>query len=281
MAILGSKLDILKTEWLDVVFNDRNKEYGAYQLRKNNARNTIIALLITSVLFVFGVSLPTIINKLKGFIPAPKEEVKIQEVVLIPPPPINQKEPPPPPPPTAEPQKPKVDQVKFPPPVVKPDEQVREKDPPTQEDLKVADPGQKDIKGDPTQTVRIDEPVGNAPVSAAVVESNPNEIFTSVEQLPEFPGGIDKFYKYLGKVLRYPAVAQENGVQGRVNVTFVVERDGSLTDVKAAGRTLGSGLEEEAIRVLKSSPKWNPGKQNGRSVRVQYTVPVVFSLQEQ
>ncbi|UEG52917.1 TonB family protein [Mucilaginibacter daejeonensis] len=279
--MLGSKLDILKTEWLDVVFTDRNKTYGAYQLRKNNGRNTMIALLITGTLFVFAVSLPTIINKIKGLIPPPKEEVKIQEVVLIPPPPINEKTPPPPPPPSAEPQKPKVDQVKFPPPIVKPDEQVREKDPPTQEDLKTADPGQKDIKGDPTQTVRIDEPVGNAPVSAAVVESNPNEIFTSVEQLPEFPGGIDKFYKYLNKVLRYPAVAQENGVQGRVNVTFVVERDGSLTDVKAAGRTLGSGLEEEAIRVLKSSPKWNPGKQNGRAVRVQYTVPVVFTLADQ
>ncbi|MFD1256272.1 TonB family protein [Mucilaginibacter terrae] len=281
MAILGSKLDILKPEWLDVVFHDRNKAYGAYQLRKNNARNTIIALAVTSVIFVFGVSLPTIINKIKGFIPAPKEEIKIQEVVLTPPPPINEKTPPPPPPPSAEPQKPKVDQVKFPPPIVKPDEQVREKDPPTQDDLKVADPGQKEIKGDPTQSVRIDEPVGNAPVSAAVVESNPNEIFTSVEVLPEYPGGIEQFYKYLNKVLRYPSVAQENGVQGRVNVTFVVERDGSLTDIKPAGRTLGSGLEEEAIRVLKSSKKWNPGKQNGRAVRVQYTVPVVFTLADQ
>jgi periplasmic protein TonB len=279
--MLGSKLDILKTEWLDVVFTDRNKTYGAYQLRKNNGRNTMVALLITGTLFVFAVSLPTIINKIKGLIPPPKEEVKIQEVVLIPPPPINEKTPPPPPPPSAEPQKPKVDQVKFPPPIVKPDEQVREKDPPTQKDLETVDPGQKDIKGDPTQTVRIDEPVGNAPVSAAVVESNPNEIFTSVEQLPEFPGGVEKFYAYLRKVLRYPAVAQENGVQGRVNVTFVVERDGSLTDVKAAGRALGSGLEEEAIRVLKSSPKWNPGKQNGRAVRVQYTVPVVFTLADQ
>ena len=280
MAILGSKLDILKTEWIDVVFSDRNKEYGAYQLRKNNARNTIIALLITCTLFVFAVSLPTIINKIKGLIPPPKEEVKIQEVILTPPPPINEKTPPPPPPPSAEPQKPKVDQVKFPPPIVKPDEQVPEKDPPTQDDLKVADPGPKDIKGDPTQTVRIDEPVGNAPVSAAVTEANPNEIFTSVEVLPEFPGGIDKFYKYLGRVLRYPSIATENGVQGRVTLTFVVERDGSLTDIKPIGRALGSGLEEEAVRVLKSSPKWNPGKQNGRAVRVQYTVPVVFQLDQ-
>lgn len=281
MAILGSKLDILKPEWLDVVFSDRNKAYGAYDLRKSNPRNTLRALVITVVVFSIAVAMPTIINKIKGFIPKPKEKVKIEEVVLATPPPLNEAEPPPPPPPSPEPQKPRVDQVKFPPPVVKPDEQVREKDPPSQDDLKVADPGQKDVKGDPTQTVRIDEPVGNAPVSAAVTESNPNEIFTSVEQLPDFPGGMAGFGKYLGKALRYPAVASENGVQGRVNVTFVVERDGSLTDIKPIGRTLGSGLEEEAVRVLKNSPKWTPGKQNGRAVRVQYTVPIVFTLQDQ
>jgi periplasmic protein TonB len=278
MAILGSKLDILKPEWLDVVFADRNKAYGAYELRKANPKNTSVALVITVALFAFAVSLPTIINKIKGFIPKPKERVKIEEVVLAPPPPLNEAEPPPPPPPSPEPQKPKVDQVRFPPPVVKPDEQVREKDPPSQEDLKVADPGQKDIKGDPTQTVRIDEPVGNAPVSAAVTESNPNEIFTSVEELPKFNGD---FNKYLNKSLRYPAVAQENGVQGRVTVTFVVERDGSITDIKPIGRSLGSGLEEEAVRVLRTAPKWTPGRQNGRPVRVQYTVPIVFQLADQ
>jgi protein TonB len=282
MAILGSKLDILKTEWLDVVFSGRNKEYGAYQLRKNNSRNMLYAFLITVGLFVAVVSIPTIINMIKGFIPKAPDKVKIQEVPLLPPPPINKTEPPPPPPPpTPEPQKPRVDQVRFPPPIVKPDEQVREKDPPTQEDLKTADPGQKDIKGDPTQTVRIDEPVGNAPVSKAVVEEAPsNEIFTSVEVTPEFPGGMDKFYAYLGKAIRYPAVARENNVSGRVIVTFVVERDGSLTDVKAL-RGPGSGLEEEAVRAVKSSPHWRPGKQNGRDVRVQYTVPVVFTLQDQ
>lgn len=281
MAILGSKLDILKPEWLDVVFSDRNKAYGAYQLRKNNPKNTSVALVITVVLFALAVSAPTIINKIKGFIPKPKEKVKIEEVVLQPPPPLNEAEPPPPPPPSPEPQKPRVDQVKFIPPVVKPDEQVREKDPPSQEDLKVVDAGPKDIKGDPTQTVRIDEPVGNAPVSAAVTEANPNEIFTSVEVLPSFPGGMAAFGKYLSKSLRYPSVAQENGVQGRVNVTFVVERDGSLTDIKPIGRQLGSGLEEEAVRVLKSAPKWTPGRQNGRPVRVQYTVPIVFTLADQ
>ncbi|QJD95300.1 energy transducer TonB [Mucilaginibacter robiniae] len=281
MALLGSKLDLLKPEWLDVVFADRNKSYGAYELRKNNARNTTIALVVTVTLFAIAVSLPTIINIINGFIPKAPEKVKIEEVILKPPPPLQAQKTPPPPPPSAEPQRPKVSQVRFPPPVVKPDEQVPEKDPPTQKELEVKDPGQKSVQGDPSQTVRIDEPVGNAPVTQQVTEAPAsNEIFTSVEVTPEFPGGMDKFYQFLGKAIRYPAVARENNVQGRVIVTFVVERDGSLTDVKAL-RGPGSGLDEEAVRAVKSSPKWRPGKQNGRDVRVQYTVPVVFTLQDE
>jgi len=223
--------------------------------------------------------MPTIINAIKGFIPKAPEKVKIQEVPVLPPPPINEVKPPPPPP-TPEPQKPRVDQVKFLPPVVKKDELVREKEPPTIKELEVADPGPKEIKGDPTQSVRIDEPVGNAPVNKEVIEANPNEIFTSVEQSPEFPGGIGKFYEYLGRAIQYPAVDRENTVSGKVIVTFVVERDGALTDVKAL-RGPSETLQAEAIRAVKKSPKWRAGIQNGRPVRVQYTVPVVFTLQDQ
>ncbi|PTQ99261.1 outer membrane transport energization protein TonB [Mucilaginibacter yixingensis] len=273
--MFGSKLDILKPEWLDVVFVGRNKNYGAYELRRDNPKNTRTALIITVVLFAIAVALPTIINKIKGFIPKEKEKVKIVEVTLKPPPPVDETKKPPPPPP--EPPKPKVDQVRFPPPVVKPDNEVKEKDPPTVEDLKTADPGQKDQKGDPTQEVRIDEPVGNSDIKQVVEDSN--EIFTAVENSAEFPGGIDKFYAYLGKSIRYPAVARENNVQGKVFLTFVVEKDGSLTDIKVL-RGIGSGCDEEAIRVIKNSPRWKPGMQNGRAVRQQYTVPISFTLQE-
>jgi protein TonB len=272
--MLGSKLDILKPEWIDVVFTNRNKAYGAYELRKDNPRNTNKALIIGVVLFVFLISLKTIINKIEGFIPKAQEKVKVTDVVLQPPPPVDQTKKPPPPPP--EPPKPKVDQVRFPPPVVKPDNEVREKEPPTVKELQVADPGQKDQKGDPNADIRIDEPVGNSDIKQ-VVEADPNQIFTSVEQVPEFPGGLDKFGAYLGKAIRYPAVARENGTQGRVIVTFVVERDGSLTDIKVT-RGIGSGCDEEAVRVLKNSPKWKPGIQNGRPVRVQYSVPISFTL---
>jgi protein TonB len=224
--------------------------------------------------FVFVVALPTIINRIQGLIPKADQKVKITDVVLLPPPPVDQTKKPPPPPP--EPPKPKVDQVRFPPPVVKPDNEVKEKDPPTIKDLETKDPGQKDQKGDPNADIRIDEPVGNSDVKQ-VVEADPNQIFTSVEQVPEFPGGLEKFGAYLGKSIRYPAVARENGTQGRVICTFVVEKDGSLTDIKVT-RGIGSGCDEEAVRVLKNSPHWKPGIQNGRPVRVQYSVPISFTL---
>ena len=264
--MLGSKLDILKPEWLDIVFKGRNQAYGAYELRKQNPKSTVKALVFTVLIFVFAVSLPTIINMIKNFVPKADEKVKIIEVTL---------KPPPPPP---EPPKPKVDQVRFPPPVVKPDNEVKEKDPPTQEDLKEADPGPKDQKGDPTAAIRIDEPVGNSDVKA--VTEDPNEIFTAVENSAEYPGGIEAFYKYLSNAIRYPSVARENNVQGKVFLTFVVEKDGSLTDIKVM-RGIGSGCDEEAMRVIKASKKWRPGQQNGRTVRQQYTVPISFTLQDQ
>jgi len=271
--MLGSKLDIFNQQWIDVVFSNRNKDYGAYQLRRDNGRNARTALIIAVIVFVAIISANTIINLITGFLPKAKEKVKITNVVLAPPP-VDIKKPPPPPPP--EPPKPKVDQVKFPPPVVKPDVEVKEK-PPTIEELKVADPGQKNLKGDKNADVTIDEPVGNSEVK--VTEDDGNKIFTSVEQVPEFPGGLDKFAAYLGKSIRYPAVARENGTQGRVIVSFVCEKDGSLTDVKVA-RDIGDGCGDEAVRVIKASPKWKPGIQNGRPVRVAYSVPVAFTLAE-
>jgi len=267
---MAGKLDILKREWIDVVFNGRNQAYGAYQLRKNSPKNTNRAFLFGAIFFIFVISLPTIINKIEGLIPKAPVKVKITDMVLTPPPPDPKKPPPPPP----EPPKPKVDQVKFPPPIVKPDNQVKE-EPPTQEQLKVADPGQQTIKGNPDADVHIDEPVGTS--DAKVVTEDVNKVYESVENEPAFPGGIDKFYAFLQKTMRYPAVDRENNVTGKVFVQFVVERDGSLTDVKAL-RGPSQTLQDEAARAVKASPHWTPGIQNGRKVRVQYTVPVNFTL---
>lgn len=270
-----AKLDIFKPEWLDVVFAGRNKAYGAYELRKSNPKTTNKALLVGSVLFVLAVSSPTIIKLISGYMPEEEEKFRETEVILAPPPPVDEKTPPPPPP--VEPPKPKVDQVKFPPPVVVPAEQVQEEEPPTVEELKVADPGQKTIEGDPNAEIRIDEPVGEAPKEAEIVEDNSIKDFASVEVLPKFPGGDEAFGKYLSRNIKYPPLARENNITGRVFVSFVVEKDGRLTDIKVV-RGLGYGTDEEAVRVLKNSPKWSPGVQNGREVRVQYTIPIFFQL---
>ncbi len=272
--MLGSKLDLFKKDWLDVVFAGRNKDYGAYELRRQNPKTTNKATIVGSLLFILVITAPLIAKYISGIMPD-EEKFKETEVVLAAPPPINEETPPPPPPP--EPPKPKVDQVKFPPLVVVPEEQVRDEEPPTVEELKVADPGQKTIEGDPNAEVRIDEPVGEAPKEAAVVEDNSILNFASVEVVPDFPGGMKKFYEFVGKNYNYPPAAREQNVTGRVTMSFVVEKDGSLTDIKVL-RDLGFGTGEEAIRLLKSSPRWKPGVQNGRPVRVAYTLPITLNL---
>lgn len=271
--MLGSKIDLFNNQWLDVVFAGRNKSYGAYDLRKDNSKTTSRAVIIGSLLFVITVSLPLIIRYISGILPE-DEKLKVTEVVLQPPPPINKEELPPPPP---EPPKPKIDQIKFPPPVVVPAEEVRDEEPPTVEELKVADPGQKTIEGDPNADIVIDEPVGEAPKQAEVTEDNSIRDFASVEVLPEFAGGMAGWGKYLQKNLKYPPIARENNITGRVIMSFVVEKNGQLTDIKVL-RGIGGGCDEEAIRVLKNAPAWKPGIQNGRPVRVAYTMPIFFQL---
>ena len=104
------------------------------------------------------------------------------------------------------------------------------------------------------------------------------EIFTIVETNPGFPGGEAKMYQYLGKNMKYPPIARDNNIQGRVYVSFVVEKKGNITDVRVL-RGIGGGCDEEAIRVVKSMPKWSPGKQRGKPVRVRFNLPIVFKLQ--
>ena len=109
-------------------------------------------------------------------------------------------------------------------------------------------------------------------------EEKEDEIFQVVEQDPEYPGGIEALYKYIQSNIKYPQLAKENNITGRVFVTFVVEKDGSVSNVKAA-RDIGGGCGAEAVRVVKSMPKWTPGKQRGKAVRAAYTLPVNFNLQ--
>lgn len=265
------KLDIIKNTWLDIVFEGRNKIYGAYELRKSNNKTTVKALIIGSIIFSFAVAAPLIAS----FLPDSGENevdnnVKIATVKL---PPkkeeVKPNQPPPPPPP------PKVDQVKFTKPVVAKAEEVTE-DPPKIEDLKDKKVGNETIKGDPDAVLTVDEPVGTGPVSQVVEEDNSVYNTAGIEVKPDFPGGMDKFYKFVGNNYKTP---EEEGLKGKVYVTFVVEKDGSLTDIKVL-RDIGYGTGAEAIRVLKKCPKWTPGEQNGKKVRVLYSLPITIQSAE-
>ncbi|WP_448698424.1 energy transducer TonB [Mucilaginibacter sp. AW1-3] len=276
--MLGSNINIFRSEWLNVVFAGRNQAYGAYELRRENPRNTNRALIIAIAAFIFLLATPTIVNWAKGFIPKADEPVKVTVVTLPPPPMLEKKKIIPPP--RQEAQKPHTTEIRFPPPVVRPDQDVREKDPPKDIDLLDKNPGQKDLKGDANMPIDLGEKEHGNSTEKVVTEAVADPPFIAVEVNPEYPGGESAFGKFLQKNIRYPSIAKENGIQGKAYLQFIVERDGSLTDIKSL-RDPGSGLGEEAIRVLKMSPHWKPGVQNGKPVRVQYTIPVNFSLGDQ
>lgn len=123
----------------------------------------------------------------------------------------------------------------------------------------------------------VSGPVATGPV-ATEEASDEGEVFQVVEQMPEFPGGMDALMLYLGKNIKYPASAQENGIQGRVIIEFTVNKDGSIVD-PVVRKSLDPACDKESMRVIKAMPRWKPGKQRGKAVRVRYTVPVLFRLQ--
>jgi protein TonB len=141
------------------------------------------------------------------------------------------------------------------------------------DDVEVEDDIMIDVEADESTVVEEFVPIQ---VDEEVVEEAP--IFTVVESMPEFPGGMQELYTFLGNNIKYPVMAKESGIQGKVYVTFVVEVDGSITDVRVL-RGIGGGCDEEAVRVVQNMPKWTPGKQRGKPVRVQYNLPVRFTLQ--
>ena len=141
-----------------------------------------------------------------------------------------------------------------------------------QDDVEVED---IEINAEVDQQEVIEEYV---PVEVEEEEVVEQEIFQIVEEMPSFPGGEAKLMEYVAKNIKYPQIARETGIQGRVFVGFVVEPDGSISNVKLL-RGIGGGCDEEAMRVIKSLPKWKPGKQRGKAVRVSYQIPVFFKLQ--
>jgi len=126
-------------------------------------------------------------------------------------------------------------------------------------------------------SIAKNEAVISSEKATLLPQQKDTRIFTAVEHAPDFPGGVDKFYKFLQQNIKYPAEARNKKVEGKVFVSFIVEKDGALSNLKII-RDLGAGCGNEALRVMKLSPKWNPGVQNGHKVRVQYTLPIAFTL---
>jgi periplasmic protein TonB len=269
---------ILQADLLDLVFEGRNKDYGAYDLRKRYNKRITMALLITAALAVAAVGGSFLA---KQFQSKSSDDVKVQDVVLQ-----NVKEntppPPPPPPPPKTPPPPKVEMTKFTPPVIKKDEEVKKEEiPPVEklEDTKIDVQNQEGIK---------DQNIATPPVvdeGKKVVEEpkeDPNQIFTKVE----IEASVDQkqWTRHLQSQLqRYIEDAASNGMDPgtyTVQVRFLVERDGSIADVQALNDP-GFGLAKAAVDVVKKGPKWNPGIQNGKPVRSFHTQPITFVVQEQ
>ncbi|MGO3107836.1 MAG: energy transducer TonB [Sphingobacterium sp.] len=289
--MFGSKLDIFKSEWLDVVFANRNKEYGAYDLRKFSPKATNIALF-AMVIVVFVLSAPKVFN-IKLFPDKPVEEAPvITEVTLedleLPPEPEEEEPLPIEEPPQRIAQEPPAeDLVRFPEPKVVPQNEVKE-EVVSQEEIKkenktparITLKGTKGAAGVPTGEFGPKKVEGQITGSATGdPDGDPDKIFSAVEVQPMPMGGLNAFRKWVGENYTYPSGAIDAGVKGQVVVSFVVERDGSLTDIKVV-KDLSYGTGQAAINVLKRAKKWKPGIQNGRPVRVAYTLPISLNLQQ-
>jgi protein TonB len=254
--------DPTNPERAELVFANRNKEYGAYQLRRKYEKRVINALLLTISGIALAVIVPIIANMLSKVDFG--KNVKVTDEILLDAPPIDKSAPPPPP---VIPPPPVQQTIKFTPPKVVKDEEVEEP-PPTQEETKDVTVATETHEGDKNAVELPPEtPVGD----------DEGKIFTIVEEMPSFPGGEEKMMEYIAKNIKYPPVARENGITGRVYVNFYIDKDGKVQNVKIV-RPIGGGCDEEALRVVKSMPTWKPGKQNGRAVNVNYNLPINFTL---
>ncbi|GHA67445.1 energy transducer TonB [Pontibacter akesuensis] len=262
----------------DIVFEGRNRAYGAFLLRKLYNKHITVAAIVAILLFALFLSIPLIAEMIGGDEEVVEVERIVTEVDLAPPPPLDEATPPPPPPPPPDlppPPPPVRATVKYTPPVVKRDKDVvQEEEIPDVEVLEEIDAGVKTVEGDKNAPLDLGDIDGTSEVVAEVVEEKP---YTYVEQMPTFPGGETEMLKYLGKNIRYPAAAQRAGVEGLVVLSFVVSKTGEISEIQVI-KNLGAGTDEEAMRVVKTMPKWTPGKQNGRAVPVRYTLPVRFTI---
>lgn len=271
-----AKIDLTSREWCELVFEGKNKQFGAYEMRMDSPRRHNIAMLVVVILAIMALTLPALI---KSVIPEKEEkEVMTQVTELTAMEEAEVDKEPEPPKPDLPPPPPLKSSIKYVPPVIVPDEDVREED-----EIKTQDELQEtDVAISVADVVGTDEVNGQdiADLQEIAAEPEPeedNKIYESVEQDPEFPGGKEALYKWLKDNLTYPTIAVENGIKGRVIVRFAVMKTGDISNVTVT-RSVDPALDQEAVRLVKAMPKWIPGKQNGNAVNVYYSLPVTFQL---
>ena len=271
---MAQDIDLTSPKWTSLIFEGKNKEYGAYVMRDESSNRHLKALVIVTIVGLSLIYLPKLISSVipkapevvqatevemidvtKQDIP---EENKIKQMEKIPPPPMLK------------------ETVQFTPPVIKRDQDVRN-EVASQQEL-------TDTKADISVATVAGVKEGGVDIAdiqehkVVVQEEKKPEIFSHVEVPPSFPGGEKELMRWLQENITYPVIAAEQGIQGRVILRFVVGPDGSVGNVEVQ-RSLDPSCDKEAVRVVKKMPKWNPGKQNGNAVFVYYTLPVLFKLQ--
>lgn len=274
-----SKIDLISNAWCDLVFEGKNQAYGAYKLRKGTSKRnlwSIIIVLIAAVAIFSAIAIKNVIEaNQKVAVTTAVELSKIDKT-----PKVEKKKV------TPKIEQPKVvekvkSSIKFTAPVIKKDSEVKpEEEMKTQEDLQKT-----------KTTIGAFNVVGNDEIGGEVLKAKEeiaqpeppkneeeNKVFDVVEEQPSFPGGQGALMSWLHDNIKYPVVAAENGIQGKVIVQFIVGKNGSISNVKVL-RSVDPSLDKEAVRVVSNMPNWTPGKQNGASVNVRFTLPVTFRLQ--
>lgn len=274
-----SKIDLISNAWCDLVFEGKNQAYGAYKLRKGTSKRnlwSIIIVLIVAVAIFSAIAIKNVIEaNQKVAVTTAVELSKIDKT-----PKVEKKKV------TPKIEQPKVvekvkSSIKFTAPVIKKDSEVKpEEEMKTQEDLQKT-----------KTTIGAFNVVGNDEFDGEVLKAKEeiaqpeppkneeeNKVFDVVEEQPSFPGGQGALMSWLHDNIKYPVVAAENGIQGKVIVQFIVGKNGSISNVKVL-RSVDPSLDKEAVRVVSNMPHWTPGKQNGASVNVRFTLPVTFRLQ--
>jgi protein TonB len=275
---MKNSVNLNSAEWCDMVFEKKNKKYGAYALRQTSGKRHIWAFGVVVVFVAIISFLPTLIDTVKATMPVrgPGIDTEVEIAVIdtekdkIVEPPIERELTPPPVPVRAA--------IQHVPPIIAPDDEITDDNqPPTNDEVLTFDGIVSSVNSEGDSRFGVDP--GEIETNNQIVEEPPvvDKPFVTVEQMPQFPGGEQEMQRFIANTLKYPVVAQENGIEGRVTIRFVVTAEGKISDVQVL-RGIDQSCDREAVRVIKEMPTWIPGKQNGRNVPVYFTLPVVYKL---